>query len=176
MGREEVKQKIRDRIRCSSEKHNVSQEECVLPKSGATRLVAVYYRIGKPKAESGLSYDMNRYYFEKYVNEHREWKLVGIYCDEGFETTSLIHMLEECEKGKIDLIISNTITRFTDDIEKSIQLIRQLAQLEKPVGVLFEKDNLYSLNKDTEKVLTQLYCANAKKAHRNLGIMSSRKD
>ena len=77
--------------------------------------------------------------------------LVEIYADEGISGTSLQHrdafkkMIEDCEGGKIDLIITKSVSRFARNVVDCIRYVRELSSLRPPVGVFFETEHLILL-------------------------------
>src|SRR5699024_9838353 len=105
-------------------------------------------------------------------------ELVGIYADEGISGTSLAHreefnrMLEDCYAGKIDLIVTKSISRFARNTVDAISTVRKLAQRSNPVGVLFETENLYTLNQTSEMILTVLSAAAQEESHTKSEIMN----
>ena len=109
--------------------------------------VAVYARVSTGSANQTSSYELQKGYYEQDVTRHPGWKLVRIYADEGISGTSLSHrdefvqMIKDCEAGKIDLIITKSVSRFSRNVLDCIGEVRKLASLPHPVGVFFEDDS-----------------------------------
>lgn len=122
--------------------------------------VAVYARVSTGSANQTSSYELQKGYYEQDVTRHPGWKLVRIYADEGISGTSLSHrdefvqMIKDCEAGKIDLIITKSVSRFSRNVLDCIGEVRKLASLPHPVGVFFETENIYTLNSDSEMSLS----------------------
>jgi len=104
------------------------------------------------------SFTENRY--EDFVRRHPNWTLVKIYADEGISGTSLAHrdefnrMIADCRAGKIDLIVTKSVSRFARNIMITIGMVRELAEMKPPVGVFFESEAIFSLNDDSQMALS----------------------
>ncbi len=99
------------------------------------------------KSNSGKSiYELQKNHYEDMIKEHQGWELVGIYADEGISGTSLKHrdefnrMIEDCKAGKIDLIVTKSVSRFARNIVDCIAKVRELANMIPQVGVFFETE------------------------------------
>ena len=123
--------------------------------------VAAYARVSTMGAEQLNSYEsQKKYYYEK-INDNPEWQFVDIYADEGISGTtdyrraSFMRMMQDALSGKIDLILTKSISRFgrnTMDVLKNVRLLR-----DNNVAVLFEENNLNTLDtKMSEMLLTTL--------------------
>lgn len=103
---------------------------------------------------------MQKNYYEEKVSKNPNWTLVGIYADEGISGTSLLHreafnrMIEDCKAGKIDMIITKSVSCFARNIVDCISIVRQLSSLKNPVGVRFETEGIFTLNDNTEMSLS----------------------
>lgn len=178
---EERKKKIRERYKGvdKDELEFIPAREIVsLKEDTSYKRVAAYCRVSTDDPNQTSSYELQKNHYEEYINEHPGWELVGIYADEGISGTSLAHreefhrMLEDCKSGKIDLIITKSISRFARNTVDSISTVRQLAQLKRPVGVLFETENLFTLNQTSEMILTVLSAAAQEESHTKSEIMN----
>lgn len=133
-----------------------------LNEDNSHKRVAVYARVSTDNVEQTSSFELQKNHYQDFVNNHPGWELVNIYADEGISGTSLKHrvmfmkMIEDCEAGKIDLIVTKSIARFARNTLDCIENIRKLQNLSHPVGVFFEAENLYTLDKNNELVLTLL--------------------
>ena len=114
--------------------------------------VAVYARVSTDDPNQTSSYELQKNYYEDLVSKHPNWRLVGIYADEGISGTSLNHrddfirLMEECRAGKIDLVLTKSVSRFARNVEDCIHYSRELKNLKPPVGILFETENIYTLD------------------------------
>lgn len=124
------------------------------------RRTAAYVRVSTSSEEQLNSYEAQIEYFPKFISAQPNWELVGLYCDEGISGTSsksrpeFTRMIEDAEDGKIDLIVTKSISRFARNTLDTLTTIRQL----KDAGceVWFEKENLYSCDGKGEFILTLL--------------------
>lgn len=103
---------------------------------------------------------MQKQYYEEFVQKHPNWTLIKIYPDEGISGTSLRHrdqfnqMISDSRAGKLDLIITKSVSRFARNVVDCIGLTRDLAELKPPVGVFFESEAIFSLNDDSQMALS----------------------
>ena len=124
--------------------------------------VAVYVRVSTDNLGQETSYELQKNYYEEFVLKHPNWALVKIYADKGISGTSTKHrdelnqMLMDCRAGKIDLIITKSVSRLARNTVDCITMVRNLAELRNPVGVFFESECIFSLNEDTSMPLSFL--------------------
>lgn len=124
--------------------------------------VAVYVRVSTDNLGQETSYELQKNYYEEFVLKHPNWKLVKIYADKGISGTSTKHrvelnqMLTDSRAGKIDLIITKSVSRLARNTVDCITMVRNLAELRNPVGVFFESECIFSLNEDTNMPLSFL--------------------
>lgn len=122
--------------------------------------VAVYARVSTDSVQQTLSYELQRKYYEDFVIRHPNWTLTHIYSDEGISGTSLAHrddfnrMISDCRTGKIDMIITKSVSRFSRNVVDCISIVRMLAELPQPVGVFFESECIFSLKDDSQMALS----------------------
>ena len=120
--------------------------------------VAPYCRVSTDKEEQLSSYEAQIEYYTAKIAENPDWTMVRLYADEGISGTSMkkrkefLTLVDDCEKGKIDLVITKSTTRFARNTLEGIQTVRQLRRL--GVGVFFEKENANTLYMDNEMILT----------------------
>ena len=159
-----TKQKIRDRYR------GVDTSELTIipakpPKSavdGGIKRVAPYIRVSTDSDEQTSSYELQKNYFTEYVSAQPGWILVDIYSDEGISGTQINHreglqrLLEDCRAGKIDYIITKSISRFARNIVDCLNMIEELRNLNPPVGVIFETDHIDTLGGNDSLLLSIL--------------------
>lgn len=121
--------------------------------------VAVYARVSTGDPRQTSSYELQKNYYESQVEKHSNWTLVSIYADEGLSGTStqkrkeFNRMIEDCKAGKIDLILTKSISRFARNYVDCGQIVRELMDLNPPVGVRFESENLFTLKMQGEMQL-----------------------
>lgn len=122
--------------------------------------VAVYVRVSTDSVMQTTSYELQKKYYEDFVIRHPNWTLVRIYADEGISGTSLAHrdefnrMIADCSAGKIDMIVTKSVSRFSRNITDCIGIVRSLAEQKHPVGVFFETECIFSLNDDSQMALS----------------------
>ena len=122
--------------------------------------VAVYARVSTDNVQQTSSYELQKKYYEDFVVHHPNWTLVKIYADEGTSGTSLAHrdefnsMIADCRSGKIDMIITKSVSRFARNVVDCISMVRMLAELPSPVGVFFESECIFSLKDDSQMALS----------------------
>ncbi len=143
----EQKEKIRQRYRGVKPKDLIvipAQEKISMEDASQTLRVAVYARVSTDDPRQTSSYELQKNHFQDVIARHPGWKLSGIYADEGISGTSLNHrdsflrMIKDCTDGKIDLIVTKSVSRFSRNVVDCIGYVRQLAALKPPVGVFFE--------------------------------------
>ena len=149
------KQRIRDRYKgVDTSELEVIPAKTVegLGESTSIRRVAAYVRVSTDNDEQTSSYELQKNYYTDYIKAQPGWEFVGIYDDEGISGTSLEHrkgmqqLIEDCKAGKIDLILTKSIARFARNIVDCLSVIETLKNLDPPVGVKFEADNIYTLD------------------------------
>ncbi|QRN86886.1 recombinase family protein [Clostridia bacterium] len=130
----------------------------VTENQSAMKRVAAYARVSTDNDEQLSSFKAQRDYYVKHIHSKPDWKFVEIYTDEGISATStkkrdgFNRMIKDAIGGKIDLIITKSVSRFARNTVDSLTTIRRLK--EKNVEVFFEKENIYSLDSKGELMLT----------------------
>lgn len=143
------------------------------------RRVAVYVRVSTDNLQQTSSYELQKNYYEEKVKRNPNWTLVDIYADEGISGTSLQHrdafnrMIEDCKEGKIDMIITKSVSRFARNIVDCISIVRQLTALKNPVAVMFETENIFTLNDNTEMSLSFTATMAQEESHIKSSIMNA---
>jgi DNA invertase Pin-like site-specific DNA recombinase len=141
--------------------------------------VAVYARVSTDDPRQTSSYELQKNHYKDVVSRHPGWNLTEIYADEGISGTSLQHrdafikMINDCQEGKIDLIVTKTVARFARNILDCIGHVRQLAGMQPPVGVFFETENIYTLNSNSEMLLSFMATMAQEESHNKSEIMNS---
>jgi DNA invertase Pin-like site-specific DNA recombinase len=119
--------------------------------------VAAYARVssGKDAMLNSLSAQIS--YYNEYIQNHNDWDLGGIYADEAMTGTKdnrpeFQRLLADCREGKIDMIVTKSVTRFARNTVTLLETVRELREL--GIAVFFEKENCYAHSVDGEFVLT----------------------
>lgn len=122
------------------------------------RRVAGYARVSTDSDEQYTSYEAQVDYYTQYIKSRSDWEFVSVYTDEGISGCSTKHregfreMVTDALNGKIDLIVTKSVSRFARNTVDSLVTIRQLK--EKGVEVYFEKENIYTFDGKGELLLT----------------------
>lgn len=122
------------------------------------RKVAGYARVSTGHEDQVTSYEAQVDYYTRYITDHAGWQLAGIYTDEGITGTSTKHragfqaMVADALAGKIDLIITKSVSRFARNTVDSLTTVRQLKDA--GVEVYFEKENIWTFDAKGELLIT----------------------
>lgn len=120
--------------------------------------VAAYCRVSTEEEEQQSSYEAQCTYYTDKIMTNPEWTMAGIFADEGISGTSTKNrddfnrMIRRCRQKKIDLILTKSISRFARNTVDSLKYIRALREL--GIGIIFEKENINTLEMDTELIIT----------------------
>ena len=120
--------------------------------------VCAYCRVSTDDIEQKHSYDTQVEEYTKRITSNPDWEFVKIYADEGISGTdikkrdSFNQMMEDARAGKIDLILSKSVSRFGRNTLNTISAIRELKALK--IGVFFENENVNTLDEASEFMLT----------------------
>lgn len=126
----------------------------------AKKRVCAYCRVSTDTEEQLSSYEAQVGYYEEYIKKRPDWEFSGIYADEGItgtntkKRTDFHRMIDDCLLGKIDMIITKSISRFARNTLDCLQYVRMLK--DKGIGVYFEKENIDTLDAKGEVLLTIL--------------------
>lgn len=124
----------------------------------ATRKVAAYARVSTASKEQATSYEAQVGYYTQLINSRADWMLAGVYTDEGITGTSTKHregfktMVADALAGKIDLIVTKSVSRFARNTVDSLTTVRELK--EAGVEIYFEKENIWTLDAKGELLIT----------------------
>ncbi len=165
MNGEEKREKIRQRYQQehSNEKIFIPAKQKINPFEETRFLrVCAYCRVSTGNVEQLTSFELQQAHYKEAAEHHPNWDLRKIYADEGISGTSVKNrdsfsqMIEDCENGMFDLIVTKSVSRFARNVVDCVSLVRHLKNLNPPVGVFFETDNLYTLSENSELMLTLL--------------------
>ena len=121
-----------------------------------------YCRVSTDNDEQLSSFELQQAHYKQLVQHHPNWNLTRIFADDGISGTSLKNrsafneMIEECKRGTYDLILTKSVSRFARNTVDCVSLVRMLKNLNPPVGVFFETDNLFTLDESKGFILTFL--------------------
>ena len=124
--------------------------------------VAAYCRVSTDEDAQATSFDLQVQHYTEYIGAHENWTLAGIYADEGISGTQVKHreqfqkMIEDCEAGVIDMVITKSISRFARNTVDCLTTIRKLKGLKNPVEIYFEKERLSSLDEKMDMFLSMM--------------------
>lgn len=162
--KEQQKQKVKKRYNVTIDPENYmfipAKKQTDYYDNDVNQRVAIYVRVSTDDVRQTTSYELQKKYYEEFVTRHPNWTLVKIYADEGISGTSLKkrdefnRMIADCRAGKIDMIITKSVSRFARNVEDFIGTVRNLAELKPRVGVFFESEAIFSLNDDSQMALT----------------------
>ena len=116
--------------------------------------VAAYCRVSTDSDDQLNSYEAQKAYYTDYISHNPQWSFAGIYADEGITGTSTAkresfrRMIKDCNKGKIDLVLTKSVSRFARNTVDTLKYVRELKA--KGIGVFFEEQNCNSLNEESE--------------------------
>src|SRR5699024_5886684 len=122
------------------------------------RRTAAYARVSTDSEEQLTSYSAQVDYYTNYIKSRDDWEFVSVYTDEGITGTNTKHregfkrMVADALAGKIDLIVTKSVSRFARNTVDSLTTVRQLK--EKGVEIYFEKENIWTLDSKGELLIT----------------------
>ena len=122
--------------------------------------VAAYCRVSTELEQQQSSYDIQIEYYTRHIMQNPNWIFAGVFADDGRSATNTFRrddfnqLMNQCMKGKVDMVITKSISRFARNTVDCISWVRKLR--EKNVAVYFEKENLNTLDDSTEMILTIL--------------------
>lgn len=122
------------------------------------RRVAGYARVSTDHEDQQTSYEAQVDYYTTYIQGRDDWEFAGLYSDEGISATNIKHrdgfnqMISDAMAGKIDLIITKSVSRFARNTVDSLSTIRKLK--EHNIECYFEKENIWTFDSKGELLLT----------------------
>ena len=129
-------------------------------KATAKPRVCAYCRVSTNNEDQLSSYEAQVEHYTAYIQNNFSWEFGGIYADEGISGTNtkkrneFNRMIEDCMAGKIDMVITKSISRFARNTLDTLQYVRQLK--EKNIAIFFEKENVNTLDSKGEFLITLL--------------------
>ena len=140
------------------------------PKAKTLR-VAAYCRVSTLQEQQESSYEAQVSYYTEKITANANWTLAGIYADDGKSATNIRKrsdfqaMIDDCMRGKIDMVITKSISRFARNTVDALTYIRKLK--EKNIPVFFEKESINTMEGSGELLLTIL-SSQAQEESRNI--------
>lgn len=122
--------------------------------------MAAYCRVSTDQEDQLHSFEAQVDYYTKYIAEHEQYEMAGIYADEGISGTStkkreqFRRMIEDCRAGRIDIVITKSISRFARNTQDCLNYMRELR--ERGIPIIFEKENINSMEAGGELLFTIL--------------------
>lgn len=129
-----------------------------LRRSDGILRAAAYCRVSTDKEEQLNSYEAQKAYYTQRIAENPNWEMAGIFADEGLSGTSLKkrkefnRMIAACKRGRIDLILTKSVSRFARNTVDCLETVRMLKA--NGIGVIFEKENINTLTQSSEFMIT----------------------
>lgn len=143
------------------ENHERIVQKVQFPNKPTVKLLrtAAYARVSSSKDAMLHSLSAQVSYYNKLIQSNPEWLFCGVYADEALTGTkdnreNFQRLLSECRAGRIDLIITKSISRFARNTVTLLETVRELKEL--GVDVYFEEQNIHSISPDGEFMLTLL--------------------
>ena len=137
-------------------KPNLITEE-INTKNNSKKRVCAYARVSTDNEEQLTSYNSQIEFYSNKIKSNSNWEFVGIYADEGISGTQIKNrtefqrMINDALSGKIDIIMTKSISRFARNVVDTLKNVRELR--EHNVDVYFEKENIHTLDLDSEMFL-----------------------
>ncbi len=138
----------------------ISKIEPTVPAIKQLKKVAAYARVSMQSERMMHSISAQVSYYSKLIQKNPDWEYAGVYADDFISGTNTVkrdefkRMLADCEKGKIDIILTKSISRFARNTVDLLKTVRDLKA--KGIEVRFEKENINSMSGDGELMLSIL--------------------
>lgn len=138
----------------------VRKIESASMKVDTRKRVAAYARVSMETELLHHSLSAQISYYSSLIQKNPDWIYAGVYADEGITGTSIVHrdefnrLMDDCNAGKIDMILVKSISRFTRDTVDCLNTVRYLKS--RGIAVYFERERINSLSGDGELLLTLL--------------------
>lgn len=146
----ELKQKARESLRTQDIMPKPDAAQRITASHSDRVRVAIYLQYHKkPSAVTKFySVELHKYYLMQEIERHSNWINCGVFTDVDVssEKPAFEKILQKCQMGEIDLILTKSIRKFTFTMEECISTLNLLHAMEPAVGVFFEYENLYSLD------------------------------
>ena len=130
------------------------------PECPSKRRIAAYCRVSTDAEDQINSYRAQVSYYTEHISQNPKWRFVDVYADEGITGTKkdvragLLSMIADCEAGKIEFIITKSISRFARNTTDCLEMVRKLTDL--GISIFFEKENINTGSMESELMLSIL--------------------
>jgi DNA invertase Pin-like site-specific DNA recombinase len=130
-----------------------------VPVAPKRKRVAAYARVSIEKGRTLHSLSAQVSYYSDYIQKRPEWEYIGVYADSGEtgtlkDRTEFQRLIADCEAGKIDVVLTKSISRFARNTVDLLETVRRLREID--VEVRFEEQNINSMSGDGELMMTIL--------------------
>ncbi|MED1601759.1 recombinase family protein [Alkalihalophilus marmarensis] len=121
---------------------------------------AAYCRVSTDREEQLTSYKTQVAYYTYLILKDPRYEFAGIFADEGISGKSLKNrtdfkkLMDECNRGNVNLILCKSISRFSRNTLETLKAVRWLKSLPRPVHIYFEKENIHTKDSDSELMIT----------------------
>lgn len=138
----------------------ISKIERKIPQMPSRKKVAAYARVSMETERLHHSLSAQISYYSDLIQKHPDWEYAGVYADDGISgtraesRTEFNRLLADCEAGKIDIVLTKSISRFARNTVDLLETVRHLKEL--GISVRFEKERIDSMTEDGELMLTLL--------------------
>ena len=138
----------------------ISKIEASKPTFRKRKKVAAYARVSLESEKLAHSLSAQVSYYSELIQSNPEWEYVGVYADSFISGTGtakraeLQRLIADCEAGRVDIVLTKSISRFARNTVDLLEIVRHLKEL--GISVRFEKENLDSLTADGELMLSIL--------------------
>lgn len=121
--------------------------------------VAAYARVSNGKDAMLHSLASQVSHYKKLIQDNNDWEFAGVYADEAYtgtkeSRTEFQQLIKDCKVGKIDMIITKSISRFARNTVTLLKTVRELKSIH--IDVFFEEQNIHSISSEGEMILTLL--------------------
>jgi DNA invertase Pin-like site-specific DNA recombinase len=131
------------------------------PMDDTEKDVSVYTRVSTTSLNQTSSIENQELFYREKIAKTPNWNLTEVYSDEGKSGTSTRHrkdfqrMMADARAGKFDMIVCASVSRFARNVSDCIDYVTELRTMHphKPIGVYFETENIFTLNKDADQTL-----------------------
>ena len=159
-GFNETREQAAERVRRERDNSNVTyypaREEYDYRFRARKKRVAIYARVSTDGVSQVTSFELQKKHYFKMVMDRPDWEPVGVYLDEGISATSTMHrdglkqMILDVEAGLIDLVITKSMSRLSRNVVDAITIITGFKLLDPPVPILFESENINTLDQNAD--------------------------
>ena len=132
---------------------------------------AAYCRVSTDDIDQVISIELQKKHYKEMINANPDWKYCGTYVDNGLSGTNIDHrpafklMMKDALEGKIQIIITKSVSRFARNLVDCITWVRKLQAHDPPIAVFFEQEQLNTLNSTSNIILFVLAMVAEEESH-----------